>query len=120
MACHYVLVTLAHDFDVILTWDNPLAPYYSKVAPYDNEMKLDMVLISYDDVIKWKHLSRYCAGNSPVPGEFPTQRPVTRTFDVFFDMRLNTRLSKQWWGWWFETLSCSSWRHRNEDNQEIF
>ena len=30
-----------------------------------------------------------CAGNSPVPGEFPTQRPVTRSFDVFFDLRLN-------------------------------
>ena len=26
-----------------------------------------------------------CAGNSPVTGEFPTQRPVTRSFDVFFD-----------------------------------
>ena len=23
-----------------------------------------------------------CAGNSPVPGEFPTQRPVTRSFDI--------------------------------------
>ena len=30
-----------------------------------------------------------CAGNSPVPGEFPTQRPVTQIFDVFFDLRLN-------------------------------
>ena len=30
-----------------------------------------------------------CAENSPVPGEFPTQRPVTRSFDVFFDLRLN-------------------------------
>ena len=30
-----------------------------------------------------------CAGNSPVPGEFPTQRPVTRSFDVLFDMRPN-------------------------------
>ena len=30
-----------------------------------------------------------CVGNSPVPGEFPTQRPVTRSFDVFFDLRLN-------------------------------
>ena len=46
-----------------------------------------------------------CVGNSPVPGEFPAQRPVTRSFDVFFDMRLNKRLSKQSWGWWFETLS---------------
>ena len=34
-----------------------------------------------------------CAGNSPVPGEFPSQRPVTRSFDVFFDLRLNKRLS---------------------------
>ena len=46
-----------------------------------------------------------CAGSSPVPGEFPAQRPVTRNFDVFFDLRLNKRLSKQSWGWWFETLS---------------
>ena len=29
-----------------------------------------------------------CAGSSPVPGEFPTQRPMTRSFDVFFDLRL--------------------------------
>ena len=35
-----------------------------------------------------------CAGNSPVAGEFPTQRPVTQSFDVFFDLRLNIRLSK--------------------------
>ena len=54
-----------------------------------------------------------CAGNSPVPGEFPTQRPVTRSFGVFFDLRLNKRLSKQPWGWWFETQSLSLWRHCN-------
>ena len=54
-----------------------------------------------------------CAGNSPVPGEFPTQRPVTRSFGVFFDLRLNKRLSKQSWGWWLETLSRPLWRHRN-------
>ena len=46
-----------------------------------------------------------CAGNSPVAGEFPAQRPVTRSFDVFFDLRLNKRLSKQQRGWWFATLS---------------
>ena len=46
-------------------------------------------------------------------GEFPTQRPVPRSFDVFFGLRLNKRLSKQWWGWWFETLSRLLWRHRN-------
>ena len=47
------------------------------------------------------------------PGEFPTQRPLTRSFDVFFDLRLNKRLSKQPWGWWFETPSQSLWRQRN-------
>ena len=68
----------------------------------------------------WRHqmetfsaLLAICAGNSPVPGEFPTQRPVTRSFDVFFDLRLDKRLSKQSWGWWFETLSCPLWRHCN-------
>ena len=68
----------------------------------------------------WRHqmetfsaLLAICAGNSPVPGEFPTQRPVTRSFDVFFDLHLNKRLSKQSWGWWFETPPCPLWRHSN-------
>ena len=43
-----------------------------------------------------------CAGNSPVNVEFPSQRPVTRSFDVFFDLRLNKWLSKQSRRWWFE------------------
>ena len=55
-----------------------------------------------------------CAGNSPVPGEFTAQSPVTRSFDVFFDRRLNKRLSKQSWSWWFETQSRPLWRHRND------
>ena len=68
----------------------------------------------HDEVIKWKHFPRLlaiCAGNSPVTGEFPAQRPVTRRFEVFFD--LNKRLSKQWWCWWFETPSHPLWRHCN-------
>ena len=54
-----------------------------------------------------------CAGNSPVTGELPAQRPVTRSFDVFFDLRLNKRISKQSRRWWFETPSCSLWCHCN-------
>ena len=52
----------------------------------------------------WRHqmetftaLLALYAGNSPVAGEFPSQRPVTRIFDVFFDRRLNKRSSKQSW-----------------------
>ena len=54
-----------------------------------------------------------CAGNSPVTGEFPAHRPVTRSFEVFFDLCLNKRLSKQSWGWWFETPSHPLWRYCN-------
>ena len=60
-----------------------------------------------------------CAGNSPVPGEFPAWRAVTRCFDIFFDLCLNKRFSKQSWGWWFETLSCPLWRHCNVISQLI-
>ena len=61
-----------------------------------------------------------CAGNSPVPGEFPAQRPVTRSFNVFFDLRLNKRLTKQSWGWWFEKLPGPLWRHSNNDKPFSF
>ena len=58
-----------------------------------------------------------CAGNSPVPGEFPAQRPVTRSFDGFFELKrhphLNKPLCKQSWGWWFETVLRPLWRHCN-------
>ena len=66
----------------------------------------------------WRHqmetfsvLLDLCAANTPVIGEFLTQRPVTRSFRLFFNLRLNKQLSKQSWGWWFETPSCSLWRH---------
>ena len=66
----------------------------------------------HDDVIKWKHFPRYwpfVRGIHRGPG----QRPVTRSFDVLFDLRPNKRLGKQSWGWWSETPSSSLWRHRN-------
>ena len=60
-----------------------------------------------------------CAGKPPVTGEFPSQRLVTRSFDVFFDLCLNKRLSKQSRGWRLETPSSSSWRHCNEIKENI-
>ena len=74
-----------------------------------NMSHIVMPLISW-----WRHqmetfaaLLAICAGISPVTGEFPAQRPMTRNFDVFFDLRPNKRLSKQWWVRWFETPSRS-------------
>ena len=71
----------------------------------------------------WRHqmetfsaLFAIYAGNSAVRGEFPAQMPVTLSFDVCFDLRLNKRLSKQSWGWWFQLLPCPLWRH--SDGQE--
>ena len=49
----------------------------------------------------WRHqmerffaLLTLCAGNSPVTIEFPSQWPVTQSFDVFFDLRLEEQSSK--------------------------
>ena len=56
------------------------------------------------------HVTGNLCGDRWIP---PAQRPVTRSFDVFFDLLLNKRLSNQWWGWWFETPSRPLWRHCN-------
>ena len=76
------------------------------------------IVITRSKMTRWRHqmetfstLLALCAGNSPVTGEFPSQRPVARRFDVFFDLRSNKRLSKHSWGWWFETPSRPLWRH---------
>ena len=71
-----------------------------------------------DIFIWWCHqietfsaLLALCVGNSPVIAEFPAQRPVTPNLDVFFDLRLNKRSSKQSRRRSFEMPSCSLWRH---------
>ena len=77
-------------------------------------------ILEHVDSSWWRHqmetfsaLLAICAGNSPVPGEFSAQRPVTPSFDGFFGQRPNKRLSKKSWGWWFETHSPPLWRHSN-------
>ena len=79
-----------------------------------------MALHRFRAIPRWRHqmeafsaLLALCAGNSTVTGEFPSQRPVTQSFDIFFDLRLNKPLSKQSRGWWFETPCRSLWRHCN-------
>ena len=77
--------------------------------------QLDRIQLLYRSLLLllctwWRHqmetfsaLLAICAGNSPFTGEFRAQRPVTRSFDVFFDLYPTKRLSKQSWGWWFGT-----------------
>ena len=68
----------------------------------------------------WRHqmdtfsaLPALCERNPPVTGRFPSQRPVTRSFDIFFDLRLNKRLSKQsklrWFEIWVVIVGNQTW-----------
>ena len=79
--------------------------------------------ISSEQYLWWRHqmetlstLLALCAGNSSLTGEFPSKRPVPRSFDVSWICALNRRLSKQSWGWWFETSSRPLWCHCNVSN----
>ena len=90
----------------------------------DNQHKWSVMRLAcplHNVLTWWRHqmetfsaLLAICAGNSPVTGEFPAQMPVTRSFDVFVDLRLNKRFSKQSRSLWFETLSRPLWRHCND------
>ena len=138
------LVNPRSGFDIILNDIGTVCPANKSLLPATNlakhmnfvwfidvEMAKDVEIIplgrqrpTYLHSPWWRHqmetfsaLLAICAGNSPVIGEFPTQRPVTRSSDVFFDLRLNKRLSKHSWGWWFKTLSRPLWRHCNEFTQ---
>ena len=70
--------------------------------------------MKHDDVIKWKHFPRYW------PFVWGIHRWPRSLIDVFFDLRPNKRLSKQSWGWWFETPSHSLWRHRYDLRENNF
>ena len=91
-------------FHLLSSWwkvDNSLE-YASYISPFPwwrHQMETSSALLAL------------CAGNSTVPGEFPALRPVTRSFDIFFDPRPNKWWSKQWWRWRFETPSSPLWRH---------
>ena len=79
----------------------------------DIDSRVFVICMMTSSMETFSALLALCTGNSPVSGWFSAQRPVTRSFHVFFDLRLNKRLSQQSWGWWFKTLSRSLWRHCN-------
>ena len=93
--------------------------YSSKCSDSETHISVSLMWFRVYDVTEWwRHqmetfsaLLAICAANSPASGEFPAQRPMTRSFDVSFDLCLNKWLRKQSWGWLFETPSCPLWRH---------
>ena len=74
-------------------------PFYSGLSWWRHQMETFSALLAL------------CEGNPKITGGFPPQRPLTRSFGVFFHLRLNKRFSKQSRRRWFETPSCLLWRH---------
>ena len=69
---------------------------------------------SHDDIIEWKDFPRYWSfvrGIHSPPVNSPQTGQWRGSIDVFLDLRLNKRFSKQPRRWWFETQSRSLWRH---------
>ena len=92
-----------------------LCPKDFKISLAANWIKLQTLSLRFNRHQKesFSALLALCMGNLPVTGEFPWRRQVTRSFDVFIDLRMNKGLSKQLWCRWFETPSPSLWRHCN-------
>ena len=134
--CHYKTIHTAimltdvgeNDSGIACIVSSVLCTYVYSLCPMQtitylewNECSKSILASWYSHKMSWwrqqmetfSALLAICAGNSPVPSEFLTQRPVTRSFGVCFDLLLNNRLSKQSWSWWFETLSCPLWRQCN-------
>ena len=126
---HQIWFLIKFDQNILVSPDSLMYLIYvvisalNYILPYFTVVVAKFICSSIWLISWWRHqmktfsaLLAICAGNSPFSGEFPTQRPLTPSFDVFLDLRLNKRLSKQPWGWWFETLSWSLWRQCNISN----
>ena len=78
--------------------------------------------VTQDDVIKWKHFSRYWPfvrgiHRSPV---IPHTKASDAELWCFLWMNaLNERLSKQSWGWWLQTPSGTLLRHCNKNRRPL-
>ena len=126
-----IIITFIH-WESIVSW-NPFSGKKGRTWLILGDNLAKQVVIEYSGLstrgrprtVKpwWHHqmetfsaLLALCVGNSPVTGEFPSQRPLTWSFDVFLDLRLNKRLSKQSICRWFKMSPCSLWRHCNVDH----
>ena len=73
-----------------LAWDIQSPQYHNMVPWWRHQMETFSALLVL------------CEGISPITGEFPSHRPVTQSFDIFFDLHLNKRLRKQSRRRWFD------------------
>ena len=101
---------------LILCIENSWKPYlhYQSPVTWSCQSGSFTAWEARDTMMTFSVLLALCAGNSPVTGEFPSQRPVTQSFDVFFDLNLNKCLSKQLRHRWFEMplpslCHCNGW-----------
>ena len=79
----------------------------------------DFTLMMTSSNGKFFRVTGHLCGEFTGHRRIPHTNPVTRRFDVFFDLRLNKRLSKQSWGWSFETSSRPLWRHCNVSEKNL-
>ena len=97
-------------------YNSTSALHSSAVRTFTQDGITNVLTAMHNDVIKWIHFPRYWPFVVEIHRWIPLKRPVTRSFDVFFDLRLNKWLSKQSRRWGFETPSRSLWRHSNGGN----
>ena len=67
-----------------------------------NRFEVNVMMSSKGNIFR---VTGHLCGEFTGPRWILAQRPVTRSFDVFIDLRPNKRLSKHWWDWWFERAS---------------
>ena len=85
-----------------------LSLYLVLMCWFNEQLHQMMVLNRYVNHLIWKRSFMMTLSNGNI-----FSVPVTRNFDIFFDLRPNKRLSKQSWGWWFEMPPRPLWRHCN-------
>ena len=93
-----------------------------RLAAKKSEVTFKYSCRPHDDVIKWKHFPRYwpfVRGIHRSPVNFPHKGQWRGASMFSLICALNKRLSKQSWGWWFETLSRPLWCHCNEHGFRI-
>ena len=106
-------ITRPQCYNIFFHW---LRPWTSTDGKWGSNRRMDGKINRLIDMMTSSKGNIFCVTGhlcGEFTSEFPTQRLVTRSFDVFFDLHLNKWLSKQWWGWWFETPSPPLRRHCN-------